>query len=98
MNDSLMMLYMLRLIAGGIAAFCAVLLWTHTRDLAWTCLLGGIVLNYGGTIYSVLTEMNVIASDFLSIGKVPLTAIIFAVIPSLLVTSGIVLMLLRRRK
>ena len=93
-----MTLYVLKLVTGGTAAFCAVILWSRTRDLAWTCLLGGIVLTFAETIYSVLTQMNVIASDFLSLGTLSVTAVIFAVLPAALIVTGIILMILRYRK
>ena len=53
MNDELIIL-VVRLAFGSIAAFTAILLWARTRDTAWLFIILAAVLSYGVVIFDAL--------------------------------------------
>ena len=38
--------FIVKLVVGGAAAFCAVLLWARTKDSAWMSVVAGTVVKY----------------------------------------------------
>ena len=101
MSESTIILYILELVLGGIAAFFAILLWSKTRDAAWMAFIAGIVTSYAKTVYQLLVELGIIYisnSNIIDFFNIPLTTILFSVIPPLFFITGFVLMLLRTRR
>jgi hypothetical protein len=43
-----------RLALGALASFLAIIVWSKTRDLAWICVIAGILASYAGTLYRAL--------------------------------------------
>ncbi len=48
----------IRLVAGGLAAFCAILAWARTRDSAWMLVILATLLRYAGTVYRILDDAD----------------------------------------
>lgn len=98
MTQGELSLYIIKLVLGGMAAFLAILLWSKTRDAAWMSLVAGAVVSYAGIVYSMLEDMGItFVKDVLVLGM-PLTKIIFAVLPSVFFILSFILMLLRHRE
>ena len=95
MENADLALYIVKLVAGGLTAFTAVLLWSKTRDSSWMAMLGAIVINYAGIVYDLLSDFRIIGSDRIMVGGLPLTSLFFAVVPSCLFMTGMILMLIR---
>ena len=101
MSEATIILYIIELVLGGIAAFFAILLWSKTRDAAWMAFIAGIVTSYAKTVYQLLVELGIIYisnSNIIEFFNIPLTTILFSVIPPLFFITGFVLMLLRNRR
>lgn len=45
---------LVRLALGAVASFLAIVVWSKTRDLAWICVVAGILASYAGTLYRAL--------------------------------------------
>ncbi len=98
MTSAELAFYIIKLIAGGLTAFVAVLLWSRTRDSSWMAVLGGIVINYAGIVYELLSDFKIIGSDRIMLAGLPLTSLFFALVPSLLFMTGMILMLIRKMR
>lgn len=98
MDQGELLLYIIKLVLGGVASFFAILLWSKTRDAAWMSLVAGAVVSYAGVIYSMLEDMGIAFSKDLHIFGMPLTKLVFAVLPSVFFILAFVLMLLRNRE
>ena len=95
MAQSELILYLLKLILGGLTAFLAVLLWSKTRDSAWMSLVAGTVIGYAGIVYNLLLDFGfVFTVDFVVFG-IPITSLLFTVIPLLFFILAFSLMLRR---
>ena len=93
MPHSELILYIVKLILGGMAAFRALLLWNRTGESSWMCIIAGMVISYAGTVYSLLVEMGILSVDVLRLGSLPLTSLIFAVVPPLFFILGFGIMI-----
>ncbi len=97
MTQPQMILYAVKLILGGIAAFCSILLWSKTKDVVWMCLVVGVVAKYAGVVYEILLALGIISSDSLVVFGVPLFTLIFTALPDIFFVIAFVLMLKRNR-
>lgn len=95
MEQTELIIYIIKLVLGGAAAFTAILLWSRTGESAWMCIIAGIVVSYGGIVYSLLVELGILSVDRLRIGNLPLTSLVFAAVPSVLYILGFSIMISR---
>jgi len=97
MEQSQLILYVIKLALGGIVAFLAILLWSRTRDGAWMSLVAGAIVSYAGIVYQLLGNLGIFFKKDLYIWGLSLTQLIFTVIPPLFYIIAFVLMLIRTR-
>lgn len=95
MQNSELILFIIKLVLGGIAAFLAILLWSKTRDPAWMCIICGTIIAYAGVVVDLMTTMGMIAIKGLEFSGLPLLTVIFAVIPVLFYIAGFLIMIRR---
>jgi len=95
MNPDIL-LFIIKLIAGGIVAFLAILLMSKTRDAAWMCMVCGFLLSYAALVFELLIDLGVITHTALALFGIPLSALICAVLPSLCFIIAFILMLIKR--
>ncbi len=95
MTKSEMILYLLKLVLGGTAAFLAVMLWSKTKDAAWSAIVAGAVTEYAGLVYNMLIDLYVILPCEAALLGIPLTTLIFNVIPEMFFITAFILMLRR---
>jgi hypothetical protein len=82
---------------GAFATFCAILLWSRTRDLAWTFLIIGAIISYADIVLATLRGFGFIAEDLLNYKGVPVLQIALANLPLLFSGIGFVIAASRKR-
>lgn len=97
MNESVIILYIIKLVLYGIAAFLAIALWSKTRDGAWMCIVSGTIVIYAGVVYSMLEDFGIIPSNYYPVFGIPLFSLVFVVLPVLFFIIAFILMLSRNR-
>ncbi|MGP1458492.1 MAG: hypothetical protein ACTTKL_04205 [Treponema sp.] len=97
MSKAEMILYVLKLVFGGTAAFLAVTLWSKTKDAAWMSVVAGAVTMYAGLVYGMLIDLYVILPCCIAFLGIPLTTLVFTVIPYLFFIIAFILMLKRTK-
>ncbi len=97
MIDAEIKFYIIKLIFSGIAAFLAIMLWSKIRDAAWMSLVAGAVTGYAGIVYELLQKLGIILAGKTQVLGIPLSSLMFAIIPSLFVILAFILMLLRTK-
>lgn len=50
-----------KLALGAVASFLAILVWSKTREIAWLCVVAGILALYAGTLYRALKLFGLFA-------------------------------------
>jgi hypothetical protein len=84
-----------RLTTGALAAFFAIMLWSKTRDVAWMLMVIGTVAAYVETVYSILDMFGITGAQ-LSIGSVPLAAILIPNLRTGFFIAAFVVMVVRK--
>ena len=72
---------------GAFATFCAILLWSRTRDLAWTFVIIAAILSYADIVLFTLRGFGILGADLLSYRGIPVLQIALDNLP--LLFSGI---------
>jgi hypothetical protein len=84
-----------RLSTGALAAFFAIMLWSKTRDIAWMLMVIGAIAAYVETVYSILVLFG-ITGDQLSIGSVPVAAILLPNLRTGFFIAAFIVMVVRK--
>ena len=86
-----------RLTAGAVVTFLAILLWAKTRDTAWMLVIMGVIVEYGDIIYSTLKIFGVVPADVFVLPGVLSVDVVLLNLPLLLFAAAFMIMLLRNR-
>ncbi len=98
MSTGDLLLSVIKLVAGGLAAFFAILLWSKTRDTAWMSLVAGTVTSYAGVVYEMLNSFGLFTSGMIEFFDIPIATLFFTIIPPLFYIAAFIIMLSRTRK
>jgi hypothetical protein len=83
------------LTTGAITAFFAIILWSKTREAAWMLMAIGTIVAYVERVYSIL-ELFGITGSRLSIGSVPIAAILLPNIRSSFFIAAFAVMVVQK--
>ena len=95
MNPQIL-LFIIKLILGGLAAFLSILIMSKTRNPEWMMMVAGFLSSYAALVYDLLIELGVFATSTLLVFGIPLPALIFAVVPSLFFIAAFIIKLAKR--
>ncbi|HET6487183.1 MAG TPA: hypothetical protein VFH83_12225 [Spirochaetia bacterium] len=84
------------LVVGAFATFSAILLWSRTRDMAWTFLIIGVIIAYADIVFSTLGAFGIVVEDPLVYNGVPLLRLALANFPLLFSGVGFLVAAARR--
>jgi hypothetical protein len=89
--------YATHLVLGAFATFCAILLWSKTRDMAWTFLIIAAIVSYADVVLTTLRGFGIIGSEVLSFQGYPVLQVALANLPFLFMGIGFLAAASRRR-
>ena len=96
-QNALIIFYIVKLVLGGLLAFLAIMLWSKTRDPAWMALVAGAITGYTGLIFNMMLDLGIVTAGKIEFYGIPLSVLIFTVVPSLFFIFAFILMLIRSR-
>ncbi len=82
---------------GAFATFSAILLWSRTRDLAWTFVIIAAILSYADIVLATLRSFGILNEDLLNYRGVPVLQIALANLPLLFSGLGFLIAASRKR-
>jgi len=88
----------IRLLVGGVAAFCAIILWPRLRDAAWMNIIAGVIISYAGIVYDMLILFGVLRGNEVVVKGISLIPLAFELLPLILYSIGFIIMCIKRRK
>ncbi len=94
--DSRILLFIIKLVAGGIVAFFAILLMSKKRSIAWSFMVSGFLLNYAALVYELLIELGVLTATKYGLWGIPVSTLICAVLPAVCYITAFIIMLAKR--
>lgn len=89
-------LAIIKLAAGGITAFLAIMLWSKTRDVAWMSLVAGFITTYARMVYETMIDLHIITAAGPVVWGLPLSTLLFNIVPFVFFILAFILMLARR--
>ncbi|MBC6714343.1 hypothetical protein [Treponema sp. Marseille-Q3903] len=92
------LLFIIKLIAGGIVAFLAILMMSRTMDFAWTMMVAGFLFSYAALVYELLIKLGVFVVSKYSLFGIPITTLIFVILPSVCFITSLTVMIIKSRK
>ena len=90
-------LYTVKLVLGGIVAFLAIMLWSKTRDAAWMSLVAGSITSYAQIVFDMMTKLGIIVPGGVKVAGIPLSTLLFTIIPFVFFILAFILMIVRSR-
>ena len=94
--DPKILLFIIKLAAGGVAAFLSILLISKKRSAAWAFMVGGFLLSYASLVYELLIELGVLTATKYALWNIPVSTLACAILPSLCFSIAFILMLVRK--
>jgi len=94
MNPKIL-LFIIKLSAGGIVAFLAILLMSKKRNASWTFMTGGFLFTYIALVYELLIELGIVTASTYLIFGIPLSTLISAILPSLCFITSFLIKLIK---
>jgi hypothetical protein len=85
------------LVTGAFATFCAILLWSRTRDMAWTFVIVGAIVSYADIVLTTLSSFGVIGDNLFLYHGIPVLQIALADLPLLFSGIGFLIAVSNRR-
>jgi hypothetical protein len=86
------------LVMGAFATFAAILLWSKTRDMAWTFLIIAAIVSYADIVLQTLARFGVLGGDFLQFQGYPVLQVALANLPLLFSGIGFLVAASRRTR
>ena len=96
MNPQIL-LFIIKLVLGGIAAFLAIFVMSKTRDASWMFLVAGFLFAYAALVVDLMTELGIFAVDFVLIAGMPLVSLLSAIIPSVMFITAFIIKLCKKQ-
>jgi ABC-type spermidine/putrescine transport system permease subunit II len=84
------------LLLGAFATFCAILLWSRTRDMAWTFVIIGVIITYADIVMATLRSYGLLGPEPQIAGGVPIVRILLANLPLVFLGVGFLVAFARR--
>ncbi|MBR6341057.1 MAG: hypothetical protein IKR64_04060 [Treponema sp.] len=96
MNQELI-IFIIKLVLGGIAAFLAVFVMSKTRDAAWTFLVAGFLFSYAALVIDLMIELGIFEKDVICLAGFPLIPLLAASIPSTMFIISFIIKLCKKQ-
>ena len=90
------MLFIIKLVAGGIVAFLAILLMSKKRSAGWAFMVSGFLLTYAALVYELLIELGVLTATRYGLWGIPVSTLLCATLPALCYIIAFIIMLAKR--
>lgn len=90
------LLFIIKLVAGGIVAFLAILLMSKKRSAGWAFMVSGFLFSYASLVYELLIELGVLTATKYGLLGIPVSTLICAALPSVCFIIAFIIMLAKR--
>lgn len=90
------LLFIIKLVLGGIVAFLAIFVMSKTRDASWMFLVAGFLLSYAALIFDLMIELGVLSQTKVCLFGIPLSSLLCAAVPSLFFIISFILKLTKK--
>lgn len=96
MNQELI-LFIIKLVLGGIAAFLAIFVMSKTRDASWMFLVAGFLFSYAALVTDLMIELGVFSRNSIMVLGLPLIPLLCAIIPNSMFIVAFIIKLCKKQ-
>lgn len=82
MNPDIL-IFIIKLVLGGIVGFLAILVMSKTRDASWMCIVIGFLLSYAAIVYDLMVKIGVLTLGSIFVLGIPLPTLISIILPNI---------------
>jgi len=94
--NSEILLFIIKLIAGGLVAFMSIVLMSKYREASWMFIVSGFLLSYAAMVFELLIDLGVLTSTQYSLFGIPVSTLACVILPALCYIIGFILMLCKK--
>lgn len=91
MDQGQIILWCVKLVLGGIAAFFAILLWSKSRNGGWMCLVSSVIINYVGILFEMMSELGLFTLKNITFFGIPVVELSFIAVSGILLIIALIL-------
>ena len=84
------------LLFGAFATFCAILLWSRTREMAWTLLIIAVIVSYADIVLTTLRTYGIMGPEPVTPHGIPIVRVLLANLPLLFSGIGFIVAFARK--
>ncbi len=88
--DSMILLYIIKLIIGGVISFSAIMIMSKTRALEWMLIVSGFLISYIALVLNMCFYFNILADIFPRIAGISLFTILEMLLPAICFVAGFI--------
>jgi len=85
------------LLFGAFATFCAILLWSRTREMAWIFIIVAVIISYAAIVLGTLRRYGILGPEAEMGPGIPIVRILLADLPLLFSGIGLVIAFAHKR-
>jgi hypothetical protein len=82
---------------GAFATFCAILLWSRTRDLGWTFIIIATIVSYAGIAFTTFVRLGLVDESLFIFSGVPVVRLALTDLPMVFMAIGFLIVVARKR-
>ena len=90
------LLFIIKLVTGGIVAFLAILLMSKKRTSDWVFMVSGFLLSYAALVYDLLIELGVLTATKYCLFGIPVSTLLCVLLPAVCYIVAFIIMLIKR--
>jgi hypothetical protein len=85
------------LLFGAFATFCAILLWSRTREMAWIFVIIAVIVSYADIVLATLRTYGILGPEPQLANGIPIVRVLLADLPLAFAGIGFVIAFARKR-
>jgi len=94
--NSEILLFIIKLVSGGIVAFMSIALMSKNREPSWMFMVCGFLFSYAAMVFELLIDLGVLTSTQYSLYGIPVSTLTCIILPSLCFVISFILMLCKK--
>ena len=95
MNPEIL-LFIIKLVLGGLVGFFAIMILSKTRDLSWMFMVIGFLLSYTTLVFELMVSLGVFTLGHVLVFGIPLPSLICTIVPSIFFLLAFIFKFIRK--
>lgn len=94
--DPKLLLFIIKLIFGGLVSFLSILVMSKTREVYWMMLVIGFLSSYAALLYDLMIELGVFVMPSVLVFGIPVMTLLCTIVPSIFFILAFIMRVLKK--